>query len=147
MSSEERRRRLLVRFFTANVLQAAISFGAILIALYFLQGYVKANYEDWIAPVANQPAAVMSVFFLNEIVFGFIPPEIFMAIYSGEKPITFWKFITIMTALSYLGGMTAYAFGWLFKKAPFMQQWMKGKSLQRLNKYYNRFGGILILIS
>ncbi len=147
MSEEDSRRQQLVRFLTTNLLKGVVGFAAVIFVLYLLSDFVKANYDDWVLPVADKPFWVMTFFFLNEFILGFVPPELFMGIYSGKPEIVYWQYITLMTALSYLGGIVSYYFGKLFQRAPFMKRFMERQAMVTLKGYYERFGGVIILIA
>ena len=137
----------LLHFFTTNFVRGLIMFAFLLLVFVIFRSFVSAHYEAWIRPIANQVGLVYSIFFINELIVGFIPPEFFMFLHIEEAPKTFWKFVSLMTILSYLGGACAYAIGRLTQNTGFVKKHLKNPVNAVYLDYYKRFGGIVILIA
>lgn len=135
------------QFFTRNFFQGLLGFVLILVAFIVFQNFIKDHYEEWVLPIRDKPLIVYSIFYLNELVLGLIPPEFFMFLHVQDPPVTFWKFVTIMTVLSYAGGISAYYFGKATQRSRFMRVILVSPRFRPWRTRYNKFGGVLILIA
>lgn len=135
------------QFLGKNLLQGLLAFAVLLVFFVFFKNFVQEHYQAWVTPVRDQPWIVYSVFFINELVLGLIPPEFFMFLHVQDSPTVFWLYVTLMTVLSYAGGTTAFVVGKRTRRTRFMRTIMVGKQARRWIMYYHRFGGILILIA
>lgn len=135
------------QFFGKSLLQGLVATAVLLVFFVFFKNFVQEHYQVWVTPVRDQPWIVYSVFFVNELILGLIPPEFFMFLHVQDSPTVFWFYITLMTGLSYLGGTTAFFIGKGTRRTRFMRTIMVGKQSRRWIMYYHRFGGILILIA
>lgn len=135
------------RFFTRNFFQGFLGFVGLLVAFIVFQNFVQDHYAEWITPIRDKPVAVYAVFFVNELVLGLIPPEFFMFLHVEDPPWVYWQYITIMTLLSYAGGLSAYYFGKATRRTRFMRVIVVSPRARPWIKQFNRFGGIIILIA
>ncbi|MFS4481871.1 YqaA family protein [Hyunsoonleella sp. 2307UL5-6] len=86
---------------------------------------------------------VLSFFFVSETLLGLIPPEIFIA-WSGKMPNP-WGYLSILAALSYLGGLLAYHLGKMITKIPSVHNYLEIK-MQKQLKNSKKWGGFLIIV-
>lgn len=132
------------RFFTRNLIQGLLFFAVFLIAFVFLRDWILAHYEQWLQPIADQPFFLYVVFFLNELIFGFIPPEVFMVIFLPQGTEYFINQIILMTILSYCGGFMAYTGGKILSNYPRLDLLGNFPKLAKWQPFYNKYGGLLI---
>ena len=87
--------------------------------------------------------AILPTFFLSESILGLIPPDLFIAWFSGQEQ--FLVYFVLLAVLSYAGGIISYLTGQKLKQ----QEVLPGKLEKLLRKPQNLFrkwgGGIVIL--
>lgn len=89
------------------------------------------------------PVVVFAIFFASESILGLIPPEIFIA-WSGKSVLP-WGFLSILAALSYLGGIISYFVGRGIASIPSVFVFLEVKMAKHI-KNMRKWGGILILV-
>ena len=76
-------RKELRRFITSNILKGLLWFGLIVLAFVALRNLFD-DYEKVLEGLQGRPFMIYSVFFVSEMSFGIIPPEIIVEIYKGQ---------------------------------------------------------------
>lgn len=142
-----KRRKEAFKFFTTNLLRGILWFIVILAVLWLGAQYLPDDFKEWINPLRDRPILVYSVFFASEVIFGIIPPEIFMVWALDQGIMHYIQVIIILTALSYLGGIVAFYIGKIFSDTFLFKPIKRTESYQTYKNTYRRFGGILILIA
>lgn len=120
----------------------------VILALLWLGAkYLPDDFKAWLTPLKERPFLVYSIFFASEVFFGIIPPEIFMAWATDQTIIQYIQVITLLTLLSYAGGIIAFYIGKVFSNTGFFRQIKRRQWYHDYSRNYRRFGGVLILIS
>jgi len=141
------KRKELFKYFSGNVLRGILAFAALLLVLLTFKNIIDEHYETWIRPISDQPLIVFSFFFLNEVSFGFLPPEIFMFLYMNDGKWVYWKWVTVMTILSYIGGTGAFYIGRYLGTKGHLERWRLNPRYGKFIEYYDKFDGVLIVIA
>lgn len=134
-------------FFSKNLLKGILAFIAIIIALLILKHFVDKYNLVFLSYIKDYPLAIYSLFLINEISLGILPPEIFMMLYTAETPEIYWKWISLMTLLAYLSGSIAFLVGIKIKKTIWYNNLTKQPNIQKYLFYYKRFDGALLSIA
>ncbi|MEQ8358689.1 MAG: VTT domain-containing protein [Cytophagales bacterium] len=142
-----RRKKEAFKFFTKNLLQGIVWFALILLVLWLGAKYLPDDIKNWLTPLRERPFLVYSIFFASEVIFGIIPPEIFMVWALDQGVIYYMQVIMLLTVLSYAGGIIAYFIGRFFSNTAIFRHFKKSESYYNYSRTYRRFGGILILIA
>jgi uncharacterized membrane protein YdjX (TVP38/TMEM64 family) len=142
-----RRRKEAFKFFGKNLLQGLAWFIVILVLLWLGAEYIPDDMKARLDPLRERPFLVYTIFFTSEVFFGIIPPEIFMAWATDQTIIKYIQVITLLTLLSYAGGIIAFFIGKVFSNTGFFRQIKRRQWYHDYSRTYRRFGGILILIS
>jgi len=81
-----------------------------IVSLWIIHAFV-IDFDDLFTSITTtySPIAILSVFFASESVLGLIPPEIFIA--WADKTATPIFYLSMLAALSYLGGIIPYFIG------------------------------------
>ena len=87
---------------------------------------------------------VWIIFFLSESTLGMIPPDLFM-IWGTKFGHTFW-IITLLAAISYIGGFVGYLTGALIIKNKRISAYLQNK-YKRIIEFLNRWGGFFVFIT
>jgi membrane protein YqaA with SNARE-associated domain len=105
-------------FLWRNLLRGLAWFALILTA-YILAAEELSVYEKEINAVGDRLPLLLSIFTVSEIVFGIIPPEIFMLIWQSKGVLSEYVInLTYLTLISYGAGVLGYYIGKTFSKTP-----------------------------
>ncbi|MEJ2005898.1 MAG: VTT domain-containing protein [Cyclobacteriaceae bacterium] len=132
------------KFLLKNLAKGLFWLAVIVLAYEILQRYT--NIEQFIEYLGNWPILIYTTFIFSEIIFGIIPPELFM-IWSLKNGIfsSYPLNVLFLAVISYFAGVLGYHIGkWLLRfrwSATFME-----KNVHRYKNLLNKFGGFLILV-
>lgn len=115
------------------------------VAYLILQKYTA--FDGFIDHIGQWPFLVYLVFTISEVVFGIIPPELFM-VWSIKHGLfeSYALNILFLTTISYLAGVLGYYVGSNASKIGWLEPIMK-RYVYRYKNSLNRFGGLLIFVS
>jgi membrane protein YqaA with SNARE-associated domain len=132
-------------FLIKNLLRGLAWFAVIITAYILVQSELEI-YEEQINKVGDNLPLLLSIFTVSEIVFGILPPEIFMLIWQTGGVLSEYVInLTILTLISYGAGVAGYFIGYYFSKAPFF----KGIYERYLKPYegnLKKYGGFLVIV-
>ena len=141
MQSEETRSNFLWR----NLLRGLIWF-AVIMSAYILASEEIAVYQAEINSVGNRLPMLLGIFAFSEIVFGIIPPELFMLIWQSKGVLSEYAInLTYLTVISFAAGILGYYIGRFFSKTNIYQNIHK-RYLHRYDRQLKRYGLYLVLV-
>ena len=115
------------------------------VALYFLNKYVFDVTETVGMITRVLPWwAVITTLFLSEIVTGVLPPDLYI-LWARSLPAP-WLMVSLLAALSYLGGVVSYWVGVRLHQLPRVKEWVDVKFAEQFIQI-KRFGGLLIFLA
>ena len=134
-----RRYKVRLFFFFKNFIKGLIFF-AIAILFYKLNfRYFDLSTSENIFSFDLSSSFVFILFFFSELIFGLIPPELFMIWIINAKSLDLYPyFIAALACLSYFAGFIAFMFGkylhktWLYE---IMKKYIIGKYEKKINLY------------
>ncbi len=135
-------------FLFRNLIKGLLWFAVIITVFILLEGYIQENFKSHIDDIRANPGILYGVYTLSEIVFGILPPELFMMIWVLDN-IDLSGFIinlSILTVISYGAGILGYYVGKTFSKTPFYQNRIREKYLKQYEKNLKKFGGYLVFV-
>jgi membrane protein YqaA with SNARE-associated domain len=139
--AEESRSRFLIR----NLLRGLAWFAVIITAYILVQGELKV-YEVQINRIGDNMPLLLGIFTVSEIVFGILPPEIFMLIWQTKGVVSEYVLnLTILTLISYAAGVAGYFIGYYFTKSKLFQR-IYERSLKPYEASLKRYGGFLVVV-
>lgn len=144
MDQEETHSSFLFR----NLIKGLFFFAVIVIAFILLEEYIQDNFKSHIDDIRANPGILYGVFTLSEIIFGILPPELFMMIWILDR-IDVTGFIinlSILTVISYGAGVLGYYIGKNFSKTQFYQTNIREKYLKQYERNLKKFGGYLVFV-
>jgi membrane protein YqaA with SNARE-associated domain len=142
--AEETRSSFLFR----NLFKGLLWFAVIIAVFILLEGYIQQNFREHIDVIRANPGILYGIYTLSEIVFGILPPEIFMMIWILDD-INLSGFITnltILTVISYAAGILGYYIGKVFSKTKFYQERIREKYLKQYEGKLKTYGGYLVFV-
>ena len=131
-------------FVGQSLKKAFIPIVLIVAALFAVDRYL-VDFSDLFTYVTETyaPINILLVFLASESLLGLVPPEIFIA-WSDKMPQPI-LYLTLLAALSYIGGIISYFIGrWIFT-LPRVYEYMEGKMKKHL-KQIRTWGGFLIVV-
>lgn len=141
MQEEESRSTFLWR----NLIRGLVWFAVILTA-YILAAEELAVYEKEINSVGDRLPLLLSIFTVSEIIFGIIPPEIFMLIWQSKGVLSEYVVnLTYLTFISYAAGVLGYYIGRYFSKTDFYKR-IHERYLKQYDQKLRRYGLYLVLV-
>lgn len=135
-------------FLFRNLVKGLIWFAIIITAFILLEEYIQDNFRSHIDDIRANPAILYGIYTLSEIIFGIIPPELFMMIWIlDDIDVTgFVINLSILTIISYGAGILGYYIGKNFSKTHFYQTRIREKYLKQYDKSLKKFGGFLVFV-
>ncbi len=135
-------------FLVRNLLRGLAFFVVIVVVFYLMEGYIQDNFQSHIDDIRSNPGLLYGTYTLSEIVFGIIPPELFMMIWILDKidVAGFVVNLSILAAISYGAGVLGYFIGKNFSKTPFFQNRIREKYLKQYEKNLKKFGGFMVFV-
>lgn len=120
----------------------------LVLVLYLLRtGTTEEDRTAWFGPIYSNPVLVLAVFVASEIIFGIIPPEVFM-LWSMETGYLGPYFLSIgtLSLISYAAGFLNFTIGKYLKGKV---SWLNGenKYLKKYHKMFDQYGGYLVIVA
>jgi membrane protein YqaA with SNARE-associated domain len=132
-------------FLLKNLLKGLAWFAVIITAYILVQSELEV-YEAQINKVGDNLPLLLSIFTVSEVVFGIIPPEIFMLIWQTKGVVSEYVFnLSILTIISYGAGVVGYFLGYYFSKAAVFSGFYQ-KYLKPLERPLKKYGGLLVVV-
>lgn len=134
-------------FFLRNLIKGLIWLGIIVGGYFYLEANYDITLEGILGPLYENTAAIYSLFLFSEVVFGLIPPELFMIWSLKEESLTYYiQNVIALSAVSYLAGMIGYYFGSKFSYTK-LYKTIQARYIGKYEIYFNKFGGFLIVVA
>ena len=142
-----RRHKVRFFFFFKNFIRGLIFFAIAILFYKLIFRYLDLNTVENVFLFNLSSSFVFILFFFSELIFGLIPPELFMIWLISTKSLDLYPyFITILACLSYFAGFIAFMFGkylhktWLYET---MKKYVIGKYERKINLY----GWLVIVVA
>ena len=135
-------------FLFRNLFKGLLWFAVIIAVFVTMEGYIQANFKEHIDTIRANPGVLYGIYTISEIVFGILPPELFMMIWILDN-IDLSGFITnlaILTIISYGAGIIGYYIGKVFSKTKFYQEKISEKYLKQYEGKLKKYGGYLVFV-
>lgn len=135
------------QFFFRNLAKGFLWLGVLIGGFILFKKYVSIDYLDWLKPVYQRPVVVYLIYSASEILFGIIPPEIFMmwALRSGSVSV-YVQHMSLLSVISYGAGVLGFLIGRYLKHTQFFMIFKK-RVFGKYEKYLYRFGAFIIIVA
>ena len=136
-----------INFLLRNLLKGLLWF-AVLVTIYVLvKDRVQIDPESWIGRVSDNYVAVYLIFLSSEVIFGIIPPEIFMAWAAETGDSTSYIInVTFFALISYGAGVLGYWIGRFLNKAV-LYRYARRRFFTQYEVFFRKFGGFLLFVA
>jgi uncharacterized membrane protein YdjX (TVP38/TMEM64 family) len=136
------------RFLIRNILKGFLYLG-FLIGIYFLikSFFSEEERMEWFGRIYDNVLLVMSVFVASEILFGIIPPEVFM-LWSLKTGLigSYFPSIGLLSVISYLAGFSNFTIGAFAKdKSKILNG--KNKIILKYRLLFQKYGAHLVVVA
>ncbi|HBK88538.1 MAG: VTT domain-containing protein [Cyclobacteriaceae bacterium] len=141
MEKEETRSSFLWK----NLLRGLIWFGVILTAYILASEDIKV-YQAEINSIGDRLPLLLGIFTVSEIVFGILPPELFMLIWQSKGILSEYVInLTYLTLISYAAGVLGYYIGHFFSKTNVYRR-ISDRYLKQYDSQLKKFGLYIVLV-
>ena len=132
------------RFLLSNLWKGLLWFAGLVVIFLIAKEFLGPT-EVWLEPLHDKPITIYSVFLISEVVFGLIPPEVFMiwSIHGGAFD-SYVLNLTLLSIISFGAGISGYFIGARLRKFSFFVH-VEEQFLNKYKKNLKRFGGILVV--
>jgi membrane protein YqaA with SNARE-associated domain len=132
-------------FLWRNLVRGLIWFAVILTA-YILVAEEIEVYQDEINVIGDNLPLLLTIFTISEIVFGIVPPELFMLIWQSKGVLSEYMLnLTYMTLISFTAGVLGFYIGRFFSKTPFYKS-IHERWLKQYDQKLKTYGLYLVLV-
>ena len=103
-------------------------------------------YQLEINQIGNQLPLLLAIFTVSEIIFGIIPPELFMLIWQSKGNLSEYVLnLSYLTLISYAAGVLGYYIGRYFSLTRLYQQ-INERYLKQYDEKLKKYGLYLVLV-
>ncbi|RZS95854.1 VTT domain-containing protein [Cecembia calidifontis] len=135
-------------FLIKNLAKGFLYLGVLVVLFFLIRQYFSEQERlEWFGAIYNNPYLVMTVFVGSEVLFGIIPPEIFM-LWSLETGWIGPYFLSIglLSVISYAAGYFNFNLGLIVNhRINFLQS--KNRYIQKYMSLFSRYGAFLVLVA
>lgn len=132
-------------FLWKNLLRGLIWF-AIIITAYILASEDLKVYQEEINDIGDRLPLLLGIFTVSEIIFGIIPPELFMLIWQSKGILSEYVVnLTYLTFISYAAGVLGYYIGHFFSKTNLYRR-ISDRYLKQYDRQLKKFGIYIVLV-
>lgn len=119
---------------------------AVILAAYILASEEIAVYQADINSVGGQLPLLLGIFAFTEVVFGIVPPELFMLIWQSKGVLSEYIInLGYLTVISYLAGIVGYYIGRYFSKTAAYKK-VHQRYLSQYDRQLRTYGLYLVLV-
>lgn len=132
-------------FLWKNLLRGLLWFAVILTAYILASKDIKV-YQEEINNIGDRLPLLLGIFTVSEIVFGIIPPELFMLIWQSKGVLSEYVInLTYLTLISYAAGVLGYYIGFYFSRTLLYQR-ISDRYLKQYDQQLKTYGIYLVLV-
>ncbi len=132
-------------FLWKNLLRGLIWF-AVIITAYILASEDIKVYQKEINNIGDRLPLLLGIFTVSEVVFGIIPPELFMLIWQSKGILSEYVVnLTYLTLISYAAGVLGYYIGRYFSKTSLYLR-INERYLKQYDRQLKKFGIYIVLV-
>lgn len=134
-------------FFLKNLFRGLLWLGIIVGGYFYLKNNYNFSLEGILGSFYERPAVIFSIFFGSEVIFGIIPPELFM-IWSLRHELLdlYIENVLVLALLSYFAGTIGYYIGFKFSTTR-LYRVLRKNYLAKFEKHLSQFGGFLVVVA
>jgi membrane protein YqaA with SNARE-associated domain len=135
-------------FLLKNLFKGLLWLGIILVVFLLAEDFIQDNFKKHIDVLQDKPVILFSIFSISEIVFGIIPPVLFMSTWKLLVNVSLSQYIlylAILSILSFLSGVLGFYIGKYFSQTAFYKK-IEARYLLQYNKQLKKYGAFLVIV-
>lgn len=135
-------------FLVKNILKGFFYLGLLILAFLILKNTIgEEQRQIWFGAIYDNPPMVISVYVVSEILFGIIPPEVFMlwSLETGHMG-TYLVSIGILAVISYAAGFANFSLGRLLKNNGKIMA-IKNRFIRKQINLFKKYGPFLMIVA
>jgi membrane protein DedA with SNARE-associated domain len=135
------------KFFLSYLLKGLAWFAVLIIIFVVFKKYVHLNFGEWLEPIFDTTRLIFAIYIISELVFGIIPPELFMiwALRTGGL-LDYILLVFAFAVLSYIAGFIGYLFG-DYLNTTILFRYIRKRFLGKYHSLLQKYGVFLILVA
>ena len=135
------------KFFLKNLLRGLVWLSVIIAGFVIFKKYVNIDFWRWLRPVLDKPVIMFSIYLASEVIFGIIPPELFMiwGLQSGTIH-DYVIVVSLLAALSYGSGIVGFLIGRYLQNTR-IYRIFRARRLRKYEDKLREYGLFLILVA
>lgn len=144
MEQEESKSRFLFK----NALKGLLWLAVILTAFVLAEDLILENFQKHIDTLRGSPVIMFTIGFFSELIFGIIPPVLFMSIWKQLMGIPLSSYVinlSIFFVISYCCGVIGFYIGRNFSRTAFYKG-IEEKYLLQYNRQLRKYGVFLVIV-
>jgi membrane protein DedA with SNARE-associated domain len=135
------------KFFLKNLLRGFAWLAVLVFTFIFIRKNVDISFISWLEPVFENTALIYLIYSVSELVFGIIPPELFMFWAMRSGMLADYVFHVFFLALiSYFAGIAGYLFG-SYLETTVLFRYIRRRFLGKYHSMLQKYGYYLILVA
>jgi len=135
------------RFFLKYLARGLAWLIVLVAAFIVIRKNIDINFLLWLEPFFENTILIFSIYILSELIFGIIPPELFMMWALRAGSLTDYAFIVFLFAIiSYISGIVGFLFGSYLNKT-ILFRYIRRRFLGRYHSALQKFGFFMILVA
>jgi hypothetical protein len=136
------------KFLIRNFIKGFIWLLIIVVLFLLTEDFIQRNFQNRIDLIKENPFVMYSIFFSSEVIFGIIPPVLFMTTWKMLLHVSLSEYIMdliILTLLSFIAGITGFYIG-KFSSRTFLYRRFEDRYLKQYNTVLSRYGVFLVIV-
>lgn len=135
------------RFLLRNLLKGMLWLAILVTANILAKKHLDFDFREILGPLYDSPTSIFLIFLVSEVVFGIIPPEIFMFwALRNEILSDYVANIIALSLMSYAAGVIGYYLGSYFNSTK-IYRLLRKNYLGRYEKLFNQYSGFLVIVA
>ncbi len=135
------------KYLITNLVKGFVWLIIILATVFFIRKAIDIEYIEWLVPVYGNPFIVYLSFIVSEVVFGILPPEIFMLWAMETSGLSGYILIIAgFSVISYLAGIFGYWIGSMLNRTN-LYKFLYKRVLHKYENALHKFGLYLIIVA
>ena len=134
-------------FLLKNLVRGLIGFFVLIALFIYSEEFIQELFAEHEQVIRANAPLMYGIYTMSEIVFGILPPELFMLIWITSKVsvIEYCINLTNLTVISYGAGVLGYFIGKYFSKTALYKK-VGEKYMQPYEGQLKKFGGYLVFV-
>ena len=135
------------RFFLVNFARGLGWLAALVLIFIIVRKNIDINFLVWLEPIFENTPLIFTVYTFSEILFGIIPPELFMmwALRSGVLA-DYAFYVFVFSLISYAAGFIGFLFG-SYLNTTIIFRYIRRRFLGKYHSMLQKYGFFLILVA